>query len=123
MSEQVGSLMFLTTHKTLTRKQRAALVSAQPSELPSLAESMGVKVVVSEEVMDAGIHSDIRPRDRMDLLPTLTLMLEEQRKTSQLLLMLIEAMGEEDSDPDADPQTYMDGSPVAPPFTEFVGRR
>src|SRR5690625_4825681 len=101
MSEQVGSLMFLTTHKTLTRKQRAALVSAQPSELPSLAESMGVKVVVSEEGMDAGIHGDIRPRDRMDLLPTLTLMLEEQRKTSQLLVALIGALAEE-----ADPNDY-----------------
>lgn len=49
----------------------------------------------------------------MDLLSTLALMLEEQRKTNHLLLMLIEAMGEEDSDPDDEPQTYMDGSPVA----------
>lgn len=37
--------------------------------------------------------------------------LEEQRKTNQLLLMLIEAMGEEESDPDDEPLTYMDGSP------------
>ena len=48
----------------------------------------------------------------MDLLPTLTLMLEEQRQTNQLLLLLIGAMGEEDSDPDDEPVTYMDGTPV-----------
>ena len=38
--------------------------------------------------------------------------LEEQRQTNQLLLMLIEAMGEEDSGPDDEPVTYMDGTPV-----------
>lgn len=37
--------------------------------------------------------------------------LEEQRKTNQILLMLVEAMGEE-ADPDAEPVTYIDGSPV-----------
>lgn len=39
-------------------------------------------------------------------------MLEEQRKTNQLLLMLIEAMGEEDGDEDREPQAYLDGSPL-----------
>ncbi len=39
-------------------------------------------------------------------------LLEEQRKTNQLLLMLIEAMGE-DGDPDAEPDTYMDGTRVS----------
>lgn len=38
--------------------------------------------------------------------------LEEQRKTNQLLLMLIEAMGEE-ADPDDEPATYMDGTKVS----------
>jgi hypothetical protein len=38
-------------------------------------------------------------------------MLEEQRKTNELLLMLIEAMGQDEIDPDAEPLTYMDGSP------------
>lgn len=41
----------------------------------------------------------------------LTQMLEEQRKTNQLLLMLIEAMGEE-ADPDEEPARYMDGTPA-----------
>ena len=41
----------------------------------------------------------------------LTQLLEEQRKTNQLLLMLIEAMGEE-ADPDDEPARYMDGTPA-----------
>ena len=41
----------------------------------------------------------------------LTQILEEQRKTNQLLLMLIEAMGEE-AERDEEPSTYMDGSKV-----------
>ena len=40
-------------------------------------------------------------------------LLEEQRKTNQLLLMLIEAMGQEEADPDAMPVTYMDGTKVS----------
>ena len=39
-------------------------------------------------------------------------MLEEQRRTNQLLLMLIEALSQDDSDHDAEPLTYMNGSPV-----------
>ncbi|MGA4640555.1 hypothetical protein ACQKC8_12370 [Stutzerimonas stutzeri] len=38
-------------------------------------------------------------------------LLEEQRKTNKLLLMLIEAMGDEGSD-DAEPVRYMDGTPA-----------
>jgi len=39
-------------------------------------------------------------------------MLEEQRRTNALLAMLIDAMGDEGDDPDAQPDTYMDGTPV-----------
>ena len=39
-------------------------------------------------------------------------MLEEQRKTNALLAMLIDAMGESEADPDAEPAVYMDGTPV-----------
>lgn len=42
----------------------------------------------------------------------LTQILEEQRKTNQLLLMLVEALGEE-SEQDEEPSTYMDGSRVS----------
>ena len=43
---------------------------------------------------------------------TLSLILQEQRKTNELLVMLIEAMAEADGDMDAEPTHYMDGSPV-----------
>lgn len=39
-------------------------------------------------------------------------LLEEQRKTNQLLMMLIEALSEEEEDPDAQPARYMDGSAI-----------
>ncbi len=42
----------------------------------------------------------------------LTQILEEQRKTNQLMLMLIEAMGQEETDPDDEPARYMDGTKV-----------
>lgn len=41
----------------------------------------------------------------------LTHLLEEQRKTNHLLLMLVEALSEE-SEQDEGPSTYMDGSMV-----------
>ena len=37
--------------------------------------------------------------------------LEEQRKTNELLLMLIQAMGDE-GDVEVEPQTYLSGAPV-----------
>lgn len=41
----------------------------------------------------------------------LTQLLEEQRKTNQLLLMLVEALSGE-TEQDEEPSTYMDGSRV-----------
>jgi len=37
---------------------------------------------------------------------------DEQRKTNEFLVMLIEALGEEEADPDVMPVRYMDGSLV-----------
>jgi hypothetical protein len=48
--------------------------------------------------------------ERVELL--LLQMLEEQRKANQLLLSLIEALGEGEPDPDDEPVRYMDGTPV-----------
>lgn len=43
----------------------------------------------------------------------LALILEEQRRTNELLLALVEGMAEqEEQDPDAEPEVYMDGTPV-----------
>lgn len=42
----------------------------------------------------------------------LTHLLEEQRKTNQLLMMLVEALAQEDAEPDVVPVAYLDGSPA-----------
>lgn len=54
-----------------------------------------------------------RASDGRDFVESLlTQLLEEQRKTNQLLLMLVEALAEE-SEHDEEPITYMDGSMVS----------
>lgn len=54
-----------------------------------------------------------RASDGRDFVESLlTQLLEEQRKTNQLLLMLVEALSQE-ADQDEEPRTYMDGSRVS----------
>lgn len=38
--------------------------------------------------------------------------LQEQQRTNQILMMLVEAMAEDQENPGADPVRYMDGRPV-----------
>lgn len=40
-------------------------------------------------------------------------LLQEQKRTNQLLAILIEALADDDPDKDRQPQTYIDGTPVA----------
>ncbi|HBP5505585.1 hypothetical protein [Pseudomonas aeruginosa] len=39
-------------------------------------------------------------------------LLDEQRKTNQLLHLLIKALAEDGEDPDAVPTSYLDGTPI-----------
>lgn len=50
--------------------------------------------------------------------------LEEQRKTNELLTALIEAMGDE-GDVEVEPQAYLSGAPIhkEPPHVEFIRKR
>lgn len=102
MNEEEGSLLVVTTQKALTPKQREAMMSAMK---PSV-ESMGMKAMVLEKGMEIGLHIDIRPLIKQQI--------EEQRQTNQLLMMLIEAMSEDEADPDGEPLsvTYMDGTTI-----------
>lgn len=100
MSEHVESILVVKSSKKLTGEQMELIRSLSSP----LAEKMGMQLAVCDEGMDIGIASD--------LAPTLNRLLEEQRQTNQLLLLLIEAMGEEEGGLDAEPLTYMDGSPV-----------
>lgn len=94
------SILVVKCSKKLTLEQ-AELIKSYGGPL---AEKMGMQLAICDEGMDIGITPD--------LAPTLNRLLEEQRQTNQLLMMLIEAMGEEDPDSDDEPQTYMDGTPV-----------
>lgn len=57
-------------------------------------------------------HDPVIPLARPAQPDVMTQILHEQRKTNELLVMLIEALSESEDDPDAEPMTYMDGSPV-----------
>ena len=98
MKDQDESLLVVRAKGRLTLEQMNNIQSL----LTPIAEKMGITPLVVDEGLDVGVHSDIRP--------LLEEQLVEQRQTNQLLLMLIEAMGEEDSDPDDEPVTYMDGT-------------
>lgn len=100
MSEHAESLLVVKSSEKLTVEQAERIRSFS---IP-LAEKMGMQVAICDASMDIGIASD--------LAPTLNRLLEEQVQTNQLLMMLIEAMGEEDADPDDEPVTYMDGTPA-----------
>lgn len=48
----------------------------------------------------------------MNMEQTLLLLLAEQRKTNELLGLLIQAMAEDSTDPDGEPATYLNGTPI-----------
>lgn len=100
MTERAESLLVVKSSERLTVEQMELIRSFSSP----LAEKMGMQLAICDEGMDIGIASD--------LAPTLNRLLEEQRKTNQLLLMLIEAMGEEGGDEDQEPTRYIDGTSI-----------
>lgn len=100
MSGRAESLLVVKSSEKLTVEQAERIRSFSSP----LAEKMGMQVAICDASMDIGIASD--------LAPTLNRLLEEQVQTNQLLLLLIDALSEEDSDTDAEPKTYMDGTHV-----------
>lgn len=99
MKDQEGLLLVVKAKGRLTPEQAEKIQSL----LTPIAEKMGITPLIVDEGLDVGVHSDIRP--------LLEEQLTEQRKTNQLLLMLIEALSEDD-DPDAEPLRYMDGKQI-----------
>lgn len=100
MSEQGKSLLVIKAEKALTQEQHQTLLRA----LTPVADQAGIVPVVLDDCLDAGVHADIAP--------TLRDLVAEQKQTNQLLMMLIEALSEEEEDPDSQPMRYMDGSAV-----------
>lgn len=103
-----GSELARVTSITL-KAEAGGLWEADITVLPSLPESITADARVIEVT---SIDDEVRRYARVDEIESVhTQLLAEQRKTNQLLLMLIDAMGDEE-DPDAEPATYMDGSRI-----------
>lgn len=98
MNDSQKSLLVLSTGLALSQEK----VDRISESIQPLAESLGCRALVLNNGLQAGIHSDIRP-----LLGDL---LDEQRKTNQLLHLLIQALAEDGEDPDAMPTSYLDGT-------------
>jgi len=67
---------------------------------------------VKEQIKGMGVSLLVFPEEmRPQLSPDVSALLDEQRKTNELLALLIQALADE-ADPDTTPTTYMDGTPV-----------
>lgn len=100
MKEPEPSLLVMTANQPLSETTRERLLDA----LEPIAKAMGCNPMVLGDGLQVGIHSDIRP--------LLEVMVAEQQKTNSLLAALVEALAEEDQDPDGPPARYLDGSRV-----------
>ena len=97
--ESSKSLLVVKASTALTNEMRAKISQM----MEPIAERCGCEVLVADESFDASIHSDIRP--------LLEAQLEQQRKTNELLLTLIEALGEDQGvDEDQQPIRHLDGT-------------
>lgn len=102
MSDQnKSSLLVVTTERDLSKEW----IERFREQITPVCDELGLKAMVMDGGLSAGIHSDIAPLIRQQI--------EEQRKTNQLLLALIEAMAEDDTDMGDGPSVYMDGSKVS----------
>ena len=103
LNPKQGDLLVVTIPTVLTRDQRE---NAQ-AVIQARAESLGFQALV----LDGGITACLQPN--------MAELLGEQKKQTALLeqiatqnLALIEALADgDDADPDAVPQTYLDGTP------------
>ena len=100
MSGRSKSLLVVKHEKVLVPEIRVAL----NGHLESLAERLGFECILMDGGLDAELYSD--------LAPLLEKQLEQQQETNRLLGALVSALSEEDEDPDAERQNYMDGSPA-----------
>lgn len=100
--EQSKSLLLIKSSKMMTQEfyQRLKEITTP------IAERCGCEVLIADESFDASIHSDIKPLIEEQL--------SEQRKTNELLLMLIEALAEDQGvdDEEGQPARHLDGTPV-----------
>lgn len=103
--ESSKSLLVLSTQDHLNESQLRLLKEYGQT----VADSMGMSFAVLPGGVKAAVHSDIR-----DLVEAMKAQAAAIAALAESNMLLIEAVAQdgEDSDPDAAPRTYMDGSPV-----------
>lgn len=99
------SLLVLSTEQHLSQHQMDIL----KAQTEPLAAELGMALAVLPGGIKAEVHSDIGA-----LVEAIQGQTQAITALAESNMMLIDAMsqGEDDIDPDAEPLTYMDGSPV-----------
>ena len=93
--------MFLVTAQAMTTEQRER-VARYWSEYCESVDMRGC-------VLDGGMSVEV---DR-NYGPKLDALIEEQRKTNQLLMLLVETLAEEADESESEPGVYLDGTPTS----------
>lgn len=93
--------MFLKIEKPLTREQMEML----SDQWRKHCESVGMYGCVIHAGMSVEVDRNYGPK--------LDALIEEQRKTNQILLMLVEALAEEEDRESQEPGVYLDGTPTS----------
>lgn len=101
MSDSGKSLLVVKADERLSPERREYLLQA----LKPVADSLNLVPLIAESGLDVGIHSDIKPLIEKQI--------GIQKQTNHLLMMLIDALSEDDElDEEGEPLTYLDGTPV-----------
>lgn len=92
--------MFLTIEKPLTRKQMERL----SDQWSKYCESVGMYGCIIHAGMSVEVDRNYGPK--------LDALIEEQRKTNQLLMLLVQTLAEEADMDEQEPGVYLDGTPT-----------
>lgn len=93
--------MFLVTAQAMTKEQRDRLAS----EWRRHCESVDMHGCVLDSGMSVEVDRNYGPK--------LDALIEEQRKTNQLLMLLVETLAEEVDEDNQEPGVYLDGTPTS----------
>lgn len=92
--------MFLATAQAMTIEQRKRLVRQWRTH----SESMDMHGCVLDPGMSVTVDRNYGPK--------IDALIEEQRKTNQLLMLLVQTLAEEADESESEPGVYLDGTAV-----------
>lgn len=101
MKEQDKSFVAMKAKGIVSKDHYARL--KEVAEMAS--DKIGMPVLVVDESVDVDMHQDLAPK-------LLAAILDEQRKTNQLLMLLVETLAEEADEDEREPRVYLDGTKV-----------